>query len=88
MRAWSEFLSPSTPKPVDFLPSLRDWPAWTPWNKQIDYVKSVKYGGFKKLYEQFEERMNSGDKSGYGSFMDIVRNRREEFGFKDKEDFM
>jgi hypothetical protein len=85
-REWNQYLLPSTFRPIDIFPSLRHWPAWMPWNRRFNYIKSLKRGSFETLYREFEIALESGSSSGKQCFMNTVLNRREEFGFKTKSD--
>lgn len=84
MSTWNKYLLPGTFKPIDILPALRSWPKWMPWNKQLDSVKAVQWNAFGGVYDDFEAHIE--DRK--GCFMDLMRERRQEFGFETKEDLV
>jgi hypothetical protein len=90
IRSWSVYLHNSTIRPLDFFPSLRAWPDWMPWNVDVNGMKALKLKWSEDIYNQLEESVINGDADELKSksFINVVRNRREELGFEKKEDIV
>jgi hypothetical protein len=87
-RVWNQFLSHNTIRPVDFFPSLRNWPDWMPWNRTIDTIKKFRYGVYETFFNDFEAAVDTGRIEAARCFMNAIRSQKAELGFETNDDLM